>query len=509
MVPPIFPTTNDLTNLFSRISFNNYEPSVMHVDHGGLDHSISNGLNVKEKNKELKKNAMKELKESYNLDGLNCAICYEHWTLDGDHHVSCLPCGHIFGLSCINKWIQLRRMQAKCPQCNVRIGPNGVTKLYASPVVLVEEEDQQKKVEISKAKDLEKENSNLLLIQDTLLKELRLLKKQVSTGTVNLEDTQRNTSSLTAELVNETQKVFKFDAKVDTRRSRRCNFVLKHEMSVESAHLFDMDVGYKTLLLARRVQGMGGRHVLEKINMMNPQRKEEIILPAGTKAVKDLHISPCGRLALFASLGKKLSIISMGGNSIVVTYDLPMPAWSCLWDNNSSNYMYAGLQNGMLLVFDMRHTIRPVESIQGLDSRPIHTIHPFEHNTSHPHNTTQLLTASSCGPCLWNMNGGLQRTASSFYFKSGSASAQLGYEWITKSTFINIENCHPMFAYGNDVSNGLRLLEIPSLDVTHNLKPHQHPILDVKYSQSQGSGVAVKPFLNYHYIGTTSMSYGK
>lgn len=523
----------------------------MHVDHGGLDHSISNSLNVKEKNEELKKNAMKELKESYNLDGLTCAICYDQWTLYGDHHVSFLPCGHIFGLSCINKWIQLRRTQAKCPQCNVRIGPNGVTKLYASPVVLVEEEDQQKKDEISKAKDLEKENSNLLLIQDTLLKELRLLKKQVSTGTVNLEDTHRNIDeSLTAELVNETQKVFNYEAKVDTRRSHRCNFVLKHEMSVESAHLFDMDVGYKTLLLARRVPGMGGRHVLEKINMMNPQQKEEIILPAGTKAVKDLHISPCGRLALSASLGKKLSIISMGGNSVVVTYDLPLPAWSCLWDNNSPNYMYVGLQNGMLLVFDMRHTIRPVESIQGLDSRPIHTIHPFEHNTSHPHNTTQLLTASSCGPCLWNINGGLQRsmkvpalqnegasctsvayniaskdvvatyrpktqvskpittklssiygelapsilthikrTASSFYFKSGSASAQLGYDWITKSTFINIENCHPMFAYGNDISNGLRLLEIPSLDVTHNLKPHQRPILDVKYSQSQGSGV--------------------
>ncbi|GJX97063.1 E3 ubiquitin protein ligase RFWD3-like protein, partial [Tanacetum coccineum] len=340
----------------------------------------------------------------------------------------CLPCGHIFGLSCINKWIQLRKMQAKCPQCNVKIGPSGVTKLYASPVVLVEEEDQQKKDEVSKAKDLKKE---------------------------------RNTDeSLTAELVNETQKVFNYDAKVDTRRSRCCNFVLKHEMPVESARLFDMDAGYKTLLLARRVPGMGGRHkqvstvtvnleapqrntdesltaelvnetqnvkvilgsdtlLLARrvpgmggrhINMMNPQRKEEIMLPVSTKAVKDLHLSPCGRLALLASLEKKLLIISMGGNSVVLTYDLPMPAWSCLWDDNSPNYMYAGLQNGMLLVFDMRHTIRPVESIHGLDSRPIHTIQSFEHNTSHPQNTTQLLTASSCGPCLWNINGGLQRS---------------------------------------------------------------------------------------------------
>ncbi|GJW89857.1 hypothetical protein Tco_0167410, partial [Tanacetum coccineum] len=91
----------------------------------------------------------------------------------------------------------------------------------------VEEEDQQKKDEVSKAKDLKKE-------------------KQVSTVTVNLEAPQRNTDeSLTAELVNETQNVFNYDTKVDTRRSRCCNFVLK--MPVESARLFDMDVGYKTL----------------------------------------------------------------------------------------------------------------------------------------------------------------------------------------------------------------------------------------------------------------------
>ncbi|GJT37589.1 E3 ubiquitin protein ligase RFWD3 [Tanacetum coccineum] len=160
-VPPIIRTASnpdDLTNLFSRFSFNNNEPSAMHVDHGGeqqpLDHN--KGLNVKE-NEELKKNAKKELKEWFNKMSRECCCC--------------LPCGHIFGLSCINKWIQLRKMQAKCPQCNVKIGPSGVTKLYASPVVLVEEEDQQKKDEVSKAKDLKKGEIEFART------ELRLLKR--------------------------------------------------------------------------------------------------------------------------------------------------------------------------------------------------------------------------------------------------------------------------------------------------------------------------------------------
>ncbi|XP_071712003.1 uncharacterized protein [Rutidosis leptorrhynchoides] len=235
-----------------------------------------------------------------------------------------------------------------------------------------------------------------------------------------------------------------------------------------------------------------------------------------------------------------------------MTYNLSNPAWSCAWDINHPNYMYAGLQNGTLLVYDMRHTVHPVQSIPGLESRPIHTIHPLAHDTSHPQTVTQLLTASSADPCLWNINSKMeklfkvpelanmeasctslaygcsttseniiatykpkiqgtdsarnresslingfapssvlhvQRVRSSFYFKLGSTSAQLGDVGMVKSTIINVDNCPPMFAYGHDVSNGLKLLKIPSLAVAQSLKPHQHPVVDVKYSRSQGSCV--------------------
>lgn len=149
------------------------------------------------------------------------------------------------------------------------------------------------------------------------------------------EATRRNSDeSVNGGLVHETQSGIKDGEKVS-----HCNFVLEHEMAVGNARLFDMDASYKVLLLARRVPGMGGRHVLNKINMMNPIGTEEIPLPMSMKAVKDLHISPCGRLALIASLGKELSLISMGGNNIVMTYKLPNPAWSCSWDANSPNYI--------------------------------------------------------------------------------------------------------------------------------------------------------------------------
>ncbi|XP_028074674.1 protein MAIN-LIKE 2-like isoform X2 [Camellia sinensis] len=78
-----------------------------------------------------------------------------------------------------------RRSSSLCPQCNEKITLKDVRKLYASPVIVVDE-NSRKKVESLGAenKSLEAENrclkterANLLDIQDSLLKELRHLKE--------------------------------------------------------------------------------------------------------------------------------------------------------------------------------------------------------------------------------------------------------------------------------------------------------------------------------------------
>ena len=46
------------------------------------------------------------------------------------------------------------------------------------------------------------------------------------------------------------------------------------------------------------------------MSLIHPHEMEDILLPSGTKAVKDLCVSPANsRLALLASLGKKLSVL--------------------------------------------------------------------------------------------------------------------------------------------------------------------------------------------------------
>ncbi|CAK9177723.1 unnamed protein product [Ilex paraguariensis] len=78
------------------------------------------------------------------IDGLFCPICMEAWTNGGDHQVCCLPCGHIYGMSCIKRWLQQRRSSGKCPQCNSKCALKDVRVLYASQIVAVNEELQKK-----------------------------------------------------------------------------------------------------------------------------------------------------------------------------------------------------------------------------------------------------------------------------------------------------------------------------------------------------------------------------
>ncbi|PWA41976.1 zinc finger, RING/FYVE/PHD-type [Artemisia annua] len=73
-------------------------------------------------------------------DGSIWPICFEGWTSGGEHQMCCLPCGHIYGLSCINKWLQRFRGPGKCPQCKNLCTLKGVRVLYASRLCAADEE---------------------------------------------------------------------------------------------------------------------------------------------------------------------------------------------------------------------------------------------------------------------------------------------------------------------------------------------------------------------------------
>ncbi|XP_024011506.1 E3 ubiquitin-protein ligase RFWD3 isoform X2 [Eutrema salsugineum] len=340
-------------------------------------------------------------------EGISCLICMEVWTNGGEHQVCCLPCGHLYGFSCIKKWLQQRRSAGTCPQCNRTCSLKDVRKIYASRIAAVDDEAHKRIVVLeAKLRSIEqktaswsKKEAQWRKTEAELRSEVNKLKKIANMESMSKCE-QRKPNVASQEQYIPGHRIYQ----EHHGQAPFCSFRHQGELPINGGRIFDIDCGRQTLLLARRLAGVGGTFVLTQMSL-NSGEIDDILLPPTTRAIKDLHLSPHNNgLAVFGSLGKKLSVISLESHNTVLSYDLPAAPWSCSWDRNSSHHIYAGLQNGMVLVFDMRQTMGPCASLAGLSSNPVHTIHHLSANSTPTSDVCSLLSASSIGLCQWNIN---------------------------------------------------------------------------------------------------------
>ncbi|MFS8007374.1 putative transcription factor C2H2 family [Helianthus anomalus] len=490
--------------------------------------------------------------DDFNLDieGLCCPICTEPWTTGGLHQISCLPCGHIYGLSCIKKWIQQRSRSAKCPQCNKKCTRKDVRVLYAEQLHVVDAE-VQKQVQSLEAKCALLEQKNAICCK----KEVEAQKREADLHLKVAKLTEK-TKYLERLLKDRQREPFASNLGYQRRvingngsGSVFCSgaFTLQREFQVDGGRYFDIDASGQLMIVARRQNGTGGTSILSKISLLAPNEREDIHLPAYTKAVRALCVRPCTRQALVASLGKKLSIVSTESNNTVVTYDLPASAWSCSWDVDNPYYVYTGLQNGMVMSFDTRQTKAPLETRIGLSCNPVHTLISVAPDSSS--GTTTLLSASQIGICEWNIGSSEERPylipesknegqvcislahsggddiVASFrpkietstqitvsqspsiscgvegchvvykrggahsYQKTGSLVAEVDSIRLPKCSIINKPNHSPMFVAANEVTSDLVLHDLSKLAVVQRLKTPKNQISDVKCAQIWNSSV--------------------
>ncbi|GER45446.1 RING/U-box superfamily protein [Striga asiatica] len=424
------------------------------------------------------------------VDGLYCPICFEAWSSGGDHHMCCLPCGHIYGLSCIRKWLA-RRGSSKCPQCKKNCRMKDIRLLYASRIVAIDGE-LQKTVQSLEAKcaSLEKQGAEWSSKElkwkkkeSDLHKQVQYLEARIRVLKVLLENEERRASASRSSASGS-----------DARCSNK--FTLQKDFLIEGARFFDVDSSSESYIFARRLLRMGGMHVLTKV--------------------------------------------SAESNNIVLTYNLPAAAWSCAWDVSDSHYVYTGLQNGTVSQFDMRHTARHVESLNGLTSNPVHSLYSLSPSSSRSFFTgnvqaRNVLTApyvipesdkqgvcislaycktssdivASYRPKIETPDGltisqptltaaGQGTQGSHIYYgkflseykKLGATCANVSDIRLPKSAIIDgVHNNNRAFASGDDSTGELVLHELPSLMAFGRLKPRNNHIRDVKYVRCSDSGV--------------------
>ncbi|GAB2216494.1 hypothetical protein Droror1_Dr00024268 [Drosera rotundifolia] len=57
---------------------------------------------------------------------------------------SCLSCGHMYGISCIKKWLRKQKSSGKCSQCKKKCTLKDVRRMYGSRVVVIDEKSNKR-----------------------------------------------------------------------------------------------------------------------------------------------------------------------------------------------------------------------------------------------------------------------------------------------------------------------------------------------------------------------------
>ncbi|KAK3150228.1 hypothetical protein QOZ80_3AG0230500 [Eleusine coracana subsp. coracana] len=471
-----------------------------------------------------------------------CPVCMEAWTSEGAHRISCIPCGHVYGRSCLERWLTQRGNQsqsATCPQCGRRYRHKDVINLYAPEVVIPYNE-------------LEKEVSNLREKNVSLEKTVMHLGSLLADLTKRLMDTEQRIIDAGSSKRQKIMEPWDEAARLEPPKSVTVDFNLQNELSLDGARVISIDASNHIILASGRAASVGGEHVLTKVSMFSINEACKIHLPPDTKAVRDMCILPGGH-AIFTSQGKRLSLFSMATDSVVLQCDLPAPGWSCSADISGSHHIYAGLQNGMLLTFDIRKSARPLHPMVGLSMHPIHTLHSVIDSNG----SRKVLSASGLGPCMWDVDGNESRpnlltgienqrvcislayappssdllvasfrpkveassegdgTASQVYLSqtpTQAGSGKLGHHSLirrtgkasfaegatcyasvseirmSKSAIIPCGNNQHLLACGEESVRGVRTWQLPCFAVHADLSPHRQAILDLRYAESPGGG---------------------
>ncbi|RHY97813.1 hypothetical protein DYB26_005278 [Aphanomyces astaci] len=74
------------------------------------------------------------------LHATECTICCEKCVTSGEHRLASLACGHLFGQSCIERWV---KQSKTCPVCSQAVKRNDVRVLFTDSVSVVDNSRQE------------------------------------------------------------------------------------------------------------------------------------------------------------------------------------------------------------------------------------------------------------------------------------------------------------------------------------------------------------------------------
>ncbi|XP_028624434.1 E3 ubiquitin-protein ligase RFWD3 isoform X2 [Grammomys surdaster] len=293
-------------------------------------------------------------------EGETCTICLEQWTSAGDHRLSALRCGHLFGYGCISKW--LKGQTRKCPQCNKKAKHSDIVVLYARTLRALDTSEQERMKsdllnEQTLRKKAELESARCRLQLQVLVDKCTKLNNRVQ----DLEkivvryqnSAEQSSQALCGICLPSSQSQRKYNSEKTFTVSQTGNCRIMAYCDGLSCLVASQPSPQASFL-----PGFGVK-MLSTANMKSSQ-----YIPMHSKQIRGLAFSNQSRgLLLSASLDSTIKLTSLDTNTVVQTYNTGRPVWSCCWCLDENNYIYAGLANGSILIYDLRNTNTYVQEL--------------------------------------------------------------------------------------------------------------------------------------------------
>ncbi|XP_013408860.1 E3 ubiquitin-protein ligase RFWD3 [Lingula anatina] len=294
-----------------------------------------------------------------------CPICLEEWTTSGDHRLASLKCGHLFGHSCIDKW--LKGQGGKCPQCNAKAKKADIRIIYARALKAVDtsdrdralkelelEKEARRKAELSAAQ-MKMQYQNTIAECNRMREEIERQRQQLQSVRTLQPQANHNISSSQGQS-SQNNGMFVLEKTIKIWEAGGCR-VMAH---CDSQGILVVSQPTASPLFP----GFG----IKKISTFDLKTSQYVAIH--NKAIRDVSFKPQSRdsLLLSCSVDKTVKMTSLISNTVVQTYTSPAPFWSCVWSQDPY-YFFAGKQNGSVVMFDIRKSTEQLENFNLNGSR--------------------------------------------------------------------------------------------------------------------------------------------
>lgn len=286
--------------------------------------------------------------------GRLCPICMDYWSNSGEHRLCSLRCGHLFGHSCVLKWLQVACAggSRRCPQCNKKAAVKDIRLIYASNVAVIDtvEIDLLKKqlLEMTAEKNrVEMELSKCHLRQ-------RMCDDQITNLTRTIRDLE--------------QQKFEMTMRINENVARQVNRKFHLERGMEickegGCRVLGHNPFYNCLAVTQKSgNALFSGYGVKKIDVESFEPMQFVLLH--NQVIRDLAFHPLQQaLLLSVSFDKTAKLMDIRNNLVVHGYPLDGQVWSCCWSGDNQNIFHAGTQNGSIMQFDIRQTAGAVDTL--------------------------------------------------------------------------------------------------------------------------------------------------